>query len=1602
MSLETAIQLHAAGQLDAAEREYRGYLAQCPGNDVALGNLAIVYLIGGRTDEALELLQSAIDINFSNPEYHLNYGIGLKNKGDHSGSIERCYRALELNPVYPEAYNNLGVAHLELGKRDEAADFFQMAVELRANFPEAHYNLGNLYCALGRHAEGVASYQKAIEYRPNYPDAYLTLAAALSSQGQLDQAAACLSRALELRPDYPEACLNLGSLFNAQGKFVDAVAMLRRAIELRPSYAEAYNNLGIALRDSGRLNDAAEAYCKAIELSPGMSSAHSNLGSVLLVQNRTNDAIAAQNKALEIQTRTLGLDSQALKVCQLLNELERFPIVYRDSAELELCRANYTNCLNEALHLVSQRGQGFSELESKIILRTLFRITNFYLGYQQLDDKELQIKYCRLVAALLPPAFGQFLRRSASGPTAGRKIRFGVASELLNRHSATYWSLGWLTNLPRDDYEIFVYCLNGKTDDVTQQLAALGTYRWLPFREGSLQKSLEIIRDDQLDVLLVPDVGMTASGRLISLFRLAPIQFMAFTHPITSGSPNIDYYLSSELMEGPEADAHYSEQLVRLTNLGACLENPLVLESELSRSDFGLPDDRILFGSVQSLFKYLPQFDYIYPAIARQLPDAMFVFIGNDSDLVTGVFAERLKHSFESSGLDFERHVKILPRMPLNRFIQLVRILDANIDSIGWNGSTTTLSSLANDCPVITMPAQFMRGRHCNAILKVIGADELIADTVEEYIALACRIAVDKPFRSRMVDLIRENRHKLFNDRQCVAQLDQFLKDKVAEQRSQTVAAEDSCSNQLSGQLSGAEHQAGISATDFSDLYYADLAFECLIAGRYQESVEHLSCALKINDKNPDVHLKMGCALKAMGDFAGAIASWQSALDIKPDYPEACLNLGVAWVEQGRLEEASNCYQRAIAIRPDYAEAHYNLGNVWNALNKPDDAIGCYRSALELKPDFLDAHLNLGNSILHSNIDEAIECYRKALEINPNYAQAHINLGGALRALGALDEAISCYHAALAIRPDYAEAHNNLAVALRELGRFSESAASCRQALEINPGYTEAIMNLGLVLKDMGEFDQSIASYKTVLQLSPNNVEAYRNLADCFYALGDLDKALSFDHESAKARVASLPPYSEARRLSELLVELKRIPTLYRDASEIDKCRKNFSNCLAEALQIVTKRKHGFTEQETKALREIVFGITNFYLGYQQKNDKELQVAYATVATKILAADIGPYLALERGRQFGPKIRLGLASEYLRHHNGSYWAYGWLANLPKEDYEFFLYSLNGQVDHVTEKFATLGTYRWLPFRSLNYQRSLETIRQDNLDVLLLTDVGMTVSSNVLSLTRMAPVQCVAFGHPITTGSANMDYYLSSELMETEDSEDQYCEQLIRLPNTGFTFEYPPVPAELLTRAHFELPDNRIIYGSVQSLFKYLPQYDFLYPAIAKKVPDAFFVFVANESAQYTAVFRERLRNSFAQAGLDSEHYVKILPRMPLPRFLQLLAVLDLNLDTVGWNGGTTSLRSLAMDCPVVTVPGRTMRSRHCYSILKTLGVDELIVGSLEEYVELAAKIGIDRQYRAALVEKIKDGKHALFYDSKCVEFLDGFFKSQVARIRGEQ
>ncbi len=727
---EAGLALHERGDLDGAEALYRAVLAQAPGDADAL------HMMGVLADQ----------------------------RGDGEVAVALIGRSLAAGPERAFVHANLGNALHRLGRLGEAVASHRRAVALR---PDSAPMLGNLAASLlasGEAGEAVAACRRLVALAPGSAEAWLGLGNALSAAGEAG-AQEALRRCVAIDAGQAEAWYNLGCLALAGCDAAGAAALFREAVVLRPVFAQARTNLGVALHRLGMLAEAAESHRAAIRDDPALAGAHHNLGCVALARNRADEAAESYRAALALRP------DDALARFGLC--ASRLPMLYRDEAEIERRRAEYAAELSALAGAVR-------EGEAGALAAAVGSSPPFFLAYQGRDDLALQAEYGALCCRLVEAAYGA---APAVRPRADGRIRVAVVSGFFCRH--TVWSLllrGWLAHLDRARFVVSAFHTGTEIDAVTTRAAALADRfvsgaRPLPAWRAAVLAS-------EPDVVLYPEIGMDPVAAHLAAQRLAPVQAMSWGHPVTSGMPSIDLFLSSALMEPADGDAHYTERLVRLPHLGTCYEPEAVDVAPASRESLGLREGAVAFWSGQALYKYRPLYDDVFARIAAGVGassgDAQFVFIEYArAPEVTALFRARLERAFALRGLEAARHCVFLPSLGAAAFVAAIGACDVVLDTPGWSGGKSTLDGLAQALPVVTLPGALMRSRHTAAILARIGAPELIAAGLDEYVALAVRLGCDSGARAEAAARVRAGRHRAFGDRNCIAAMEDVLEEAV-------------------------------------------------------------------------------------------------------------------------------------------------------------------------------------------------------------------------------------------------------------------------------------------------------------------------------------------------------------------------------------------------------------------------------------------------------------------------------------------------------------------------------------------------------------------------------------------------------------------------------------------------------------------------------------------------------------------------------------------------------------------------------------------------------------------------------------------------------
>ncbi len=747
-------------------------------------------------------------------------------------------------------------------------------------------------------------------------------------------------------------------------------------------------------------------------------------------------------------------------------------------------------------------------------------------------------------------------------------------------------------------------------------------------------------------------------------------------------------------------------------------------------------------------------------------------------------------------------------------------------------------------------------------------------------------------------------------------------------------------------------------------------------------------------DKNyGSAQYNRGLALRDLGRMQEALDVFAAIAQAQPNEAEVQMSCGNCLYDLAQYEEALAAFENAIRLAPERIDFVVNRGNAKFKLKRLDDAMADYTYALKHGSKLAGAHQGIGNILnARGELNAAVTSFRQATALNPQLEGAWESLGHALLAMKLDDDALRCFARALDIKPTLATALLGMGDIQRRKSQPDLARASFDKVIAVEPSNTNAWINRAILHVTLNEYDEAVAAFSRALTIDPKLTElGLPKAANCI-AAGRMDEAWSSFNIYIEGRAAAdMRNRAAFVQFARDLFAVNNVPAVFETDTQVQDTRADLLARLDDLLARL-KAMCPLEPDETAILTEIVFQITGFYWAYQQANEKASAARWSLILQVIF--NVAPDDSL-RAQDSKKPIRIGLASSHLYDHNGANWAYHWLSRLPKGEYEFYVYAFNVIADELTAKFKALGTFRQLPFEAKTYRDTLDIIQADQLDALMLPAIGMTAESRILSQFRLAPVQFTGWGHPVTSAGANMDYYLSSDLMEPANAQDHYLEKLIRLPNLALYLTPGDSPRKDKA-PDLKLPKDRVIYGSLQSLFKYLPRYDDVFVQIAKAVPSAYFIFIDGGSAQMTNGLRARLTKAFAAHGLDARDYVRFIPRVTGAQFRHLFTLLDVNLDSLGWSGGNTTVQAIEAACPTVTLEGEFMRGRHSSAMLRRMGMDDAVAVDVEDYIRRAVDLGQNPESRKAMRAQLEAKRALLFNDDALIPALDAFLKQERA------
>ncbi len=651
----------------------------------------------------------------------------------------------------------------------------------------------------------------------------------------------------------------------------------------------------------------------------------------------------------------------------------------------------------------------------------------------------------------------------------------------------------------------------------------------------------------------------------------------------------------------------------------------------------------------------------------------------------------------------------------------------------------------------------------------------------------------------------------------------------------------------------------------------------------------------------------------------------RAATRLRPDYPEAHHNQGIVRIRQGDPDGAALCFRRALALQPDDPVASRCLGDALAMLGEYDQAVECYRRAVQLQPELDKAWLNLGHVLRGlGQHDEAVSCYEQAARLRPEDPGPLAELAGMLMDRGELEAAVARYEQALRLWPDCVGAYSNIGLALMALDRLEEARLSFEQALYLEPDLAEVHNNLGLALLNQGRAADALLRFERAIELQPNLVDARNNLGLACSAQGEPDRALaSFEH------AVRIDPdhFGALTNLANACMDQGRA-----------------AEAIAYYRQALASRPDDAPVHSNLLLA----------MHYQPGADaREILVearCYARQHAEPLAGACEPRPTRSPAER---RLRIGYVSSDFREHPVVSFLEPILAAHDHHRFEIFCYADVSRPDAFTRRLQGYADC-WRSLVGLSDARAAERIRQDDIEILV-DLAGHTGGNRLRAFARNpAPIQVSYLGYLGTTGLSAMDYYITDAHADPPGlSEAHYQESLIRLPECVLC--YAPGPAPEVRPEPPARQSGHVTFGCLNNPAKVSDEVLAVWSRALAAVPGS--RLLLRTGAGLSA--EERIRDLLTACGIAPERLFFAGPTATRFAYLELYHAVDIAFDPFPYNGVTTTCDALWMGVPVISQSGHMNVSRQGVRFLRTVGLDELLAQTPEDYVRIATALAGD-------------------------------------------
>ncbi len=633
--------------------------------------------------------------------------------GDHATALRIAQSELISTPDSAAALIIIANAAMQLDDPANAVTALRQLLQLRNADTAIARSLSRALNRLGhRHAEDMRTlaaiplWQESLQHWPQNTDAAFNHIALAGWTIADDDAIALLEHLLRQHPGDLPALLLLATTLRDSGQHERAAKLLHDLPDTQLQTTD-WQALVLTLADAVLIKRCFSNDSAAVNIVNAAVPAIANLATLDRQQDaRLLSATLCNRAALDRQSPSLRLT---------LASTLALPAVYPDRAAMQRARAGFDDRL-------AQLAEDFDATRLNTWQGRLAHLdwSNFLLAYQCEDDRALQSRYgdwLSMAARTLRPDLAEPMAQRRPGPP-----RIGVMSGHWHLCTAGSYFASWIEALDLEEFDTRIFALGPRFDDFTDVLAT--RCRRFERLGDDVDAAAEHMRAADLDVLIYPELGMDTRLLPIAALKLARQQWMGWGHPVTSGLPTIDAFLSCADMEPEDAVTHYRERLLLLPDLGTRYELPTA-PRRFDRSALGLPSGALVVVP-QSLFKIHPDNDAVIHELLERAPQTQVLLFASASRFETQRMRDRLQSRL---GATLSRRLLFHPMVGRARFLEILASADVMLDTLHWSGGNTSLDALRAGIAIATTRSRFMRGRQSAAMLQSLGLETAISAT---------------------------------------------------------------------------------------------------------------------------------------------------------------------------------------------------------------------------------------------------------------------------------------------------------------------------------------------------------------------------------------------------------------------------------------------------------------------------------------------------------------------------------------------------------------------------------------------------------------------------------------------------------------------------------------------------------------------------------------------------------------------------------------------------------------------------------------------------------------------------------------------------------